>query len=223
MAMSNAERQKRYKDKKKTVKPNTKTSRAEKEEAPKENQKNIWTENKKVFTTFEYLVTEIIGVTLRQGRNLRADGVIVMEADKKSCDFVKNIIRIVRYYREKVDIRKGYDNASLTDAKTRQALAKAESDEIKNAMMRKELHKSAHIEKLIGLTFSQMRITGSAIPMSVAPIIAEKFNLNKAAMNYIAEVIDERLGRMFNLVANLDIDKLLEDEEDEQDANTEKD
>jgi phage terminase Nu1 subunit (DNA packaging protein) len=222
--MSNAERQKRCREKKEAIKKTKvkiKDTKTTKEEMPKNTQTKV--ENKKVLVTFEHLVTEIIGVTLRQGRNLRADGVIVMEPDKKNCDFVKNIIRIVRYYREKVDIKKGYDVKSLTDAKTRQALAKAESDEIKNAVMRKELHKSAHIEKLIGLTFSQLRITGSAIPMSVAPLIAEKFGLSKAAMNYIAEVLDERLGRMFNLIADLDINKLLENEEDEQDGDSEED
>jgi len=123
-------------------------------------------------------------------------------------DFAKSLIAIGRYYREKADNRKSSESIDLEAAKLEEKKIKIEKDSLELDELKKDLHRSADIERVVGAAMSRLRINLRGIPMGVAPLIKVKENENE-----IAEIIMDRIDRALSEVADIDIDDMMSKEE----------
>jgi phage terminase Nu1 subunit (DNA packaging protein) len=155
-------------------------------------------------------LAQFVGVDPRRIRQLTQEGVIKKEPGDKNTakyDFVRNVHGLLQYYRQKSDSRGSRDSEGMKSAKERLAVVKAKLEELKLAQLDGELHKASDIERLIGAMLTRLRINLLAIPMGLAPILRDMDDTRE-----IAEKLDERIRRVMNEVADLDLVKLVEEE-----------
>lgn len=190
---------------KKTVKTQTATKKkiaAKKEQAPKVKLVGI-TE-----------LAGLIGVTERRIQQIEQEGVIKSEPkknnkDKREYEFVRTIINIAKYYREKSDSRRSHENEGLTNIRLQREEAKLKTELLELAELEKDLHRTADFQRLVGLVFSRLRINLLAMPMSVAPLLRDEMHINQKA-----KIIEERIYKALEEIANMDIEKALSEEKD---------
>jgi len=156
---------------------------------------------------------ELVGVTTDMIRKYEQQGIIKSEPkknqkDKRMYDFTRNIVKLVRFFREKTDSRKSGDSEEMEKAKLKRMEMKLKKEELELAELENDLHRSSDIEKVIGAALTRLRINLLSIPMGIAPLVREKKNVNE-----IAEIINERICRALNETASVDIDKMLAEEE----------
>jgi phage terminase Nu1 subunit (DNA packaging protein) len=205
-----------------TAKPKTKTAKAASAPPAKTTKKT--TEKKvveekaadkkglpKTLVRVEALAN-FVGVTVRRIQQLQQEGVIKPEPggnkkDGAKYDFLPCLNKIITYYRERADKSKSGDSKDMEAEKLRLLTVKRETEELKLAEMKGDLHRTDDIETVVGAAVSRLRISLLAIPMGVAPVIRGKENINE-----IAEIITERLSKALNEMVNIDIDKLLAEE-----------
>ena len=158
------------------------------------------------------LIAELFGVGERRIQQLSEEGIIKpvggKDKDGYQYDFAVSIVAIGRYYRERADNRKSNESKDLEGAKLEAMKIKIEKDLLELDELKKDLHRSADIERVVGAALSRLRINLLAIPLGVAPLVRDKSNVNE-----IAEIISERISRALNETATLDIDKMLIEEE----------
>jgi phage terminase Nu1 subunit (DNA packaging protein) len=154
-------------------------------------------------------IAETVGVTPMRIRQLENMGVIQSFKDGRTRLYDKwpTLLSILKYYREKADSRRSGDSQEMKSAKERQATAKAKLEELKLAQLEGDLHKAEDIERIIGAILTRLRINLLAIPMGLAPVLRDMDD----AME-IAEKLDERIRRVMNEVADMDLRKLVEGE-----------
>lgn len=156
-------------------------------------------------------LAECFGIGERRIQQLSEEEIIKPEGGKDKegyqYDFAKSLIAIGRYYRERADNRKSNESKDLESAKLELAKIKIEKDALELEKIKKDLHRSADIERVMGAALSRLRINLLAIPLGVAPLVRDKSNVNE-----IAEIITERISRALSGIATLDIDKLLLEE-----------
>jgi phage terminase Nu1 subunit (DNA packaging protein) len=198
---------------KKTETKKRTVSAASKKKSPQETKKPepAKKEPAKKLVTAKYLA-ECFGVTERRIQQLSQEGVIKAEPGGRGkegyqYDFARSLIAIGRYYREKADSRRSSESIDLEAAKLEAMKIKNEKDSLELDEIKKDLHKSADIERVMGAALSRLRINLLAIPLGVAPLVRDKKNVNE-----IAEIITERISRALSEIASVDIDKMLDDE-----------
>jgi phage terminase Nu1 subunit (DNA packaging protein) len=156
-------------------------------------------------------MAQFVGVDPRRIRQLTQAGIIKKEPGSKNAakyDFVRSVHSLLQYYRQKSDSRGSRDSEEMKTAKERHAMAKAKLEELKLAQLDGELHKASDIERLIGAMLTRLRINLLAMPMGLAPVLRDMDDTRE-----IAEKLDERIRRVMNEVADLDLVKLVEEEE----------
>jgi phage terminase Nu1 subunit (DNA packaging protein) len=156
-------------------------------------------------------LAQFVGVEPRRIQQLTQEGVIKKEpGDKKTAkyDFVRNVHSLLQYYRQKSDSRKSGDSGEMASEKLKQITAKRKLEELKLAQLEGDLHKAEDIERIIGAMLTRLRINLLAIPMGLAPILRDMDDTRD-----IAEKMDERIRRAMNEVADMDLKKLVEEEE----------
>ncbi|MDR1353418.1 MAG: hypothetical protein LBK05_09070 [Treponema sp.] len=156
-------------------------------------------------------LAQFVGVDPRRIQQLTQEGVIKKEpGDKKTAkyDFVRNVHSLLQYYRQKSDSRRSSDSEEMASEKLKQISAKRKLEELKLAQLDGELHKASDIERLIGAMLTRLRINLLALPMGLSPILRDMDDTRE-----IAEKLDERLRRVMDEVTDLDLVKLVEEEE----------
>ena len=158
-------------------------------------------------------VAKNFGITAARVSQLKRDGVIIpaITGSRKEGDFYKpaeTCIRGVRFYRELSDSRGSRETEEMKKARERQLIARARKEELELSEYEGEMHKAEDIERIIGAGLSRLRINLLAIPLGVAPLIKDRDNINE-----IAEIISERIYRALHEVANIDINKMMAEEE----------
>jgi len=165
-------------------------------------------------------LAECFGVGERRIQQLSEKEIIKPEGGKDKegyqYDFAKSLIAIGRYYRESADNRRSNESKDLESAKLELAKIKIEKDALELEEIKKDLHRSADIERVMGAALSRLRINLLAIPLGVAPKVSNKNNVNE-----IAEIITERIVRALSEIATLDIDKMLLEENTAEDTEEE--
>ena len=143
-------------------------------------------------------------ITARRVRQLAQEGIIKPEkvtgANGKRYDLQPTLLALLKYYREKLSKR---DNAppDLNAEKLRQVIVRRELDEIKLRLAKGEIHRTADIEKVFGVMLTRLRVGLQSIPLGVAPLLTEKADINE-----IAEIIDNRISRTLFELINFDFD-----------------
>jgi phage terminase Nu1 subunit (DNA packaging protein) len=156
-------------------------------------------------------LAQFVGVDPRRIQQLTQEGVIKKEPGNKKTakyDFVRNVYSLLQYYRKKSDSRRSGDSDEMANEKLKQISTKRKLEELKLAQLNGELHKASDIERLIGAMLTRLRINLLAIPMGLAPILRDMDDTRE-----IAEKLDERIRRVMNEVAEVDLVKLVEEEE----------
>jgi phage terminase Nu1 subunit (DNA packaging protein) len=172
---------------------------------------NDTSEKRSTMTTGE--VAKYLGVTNARLSQLKRDGVItpLPSGSRKEGDFYKPLetfIKISRHYRELSDSRSSRETEEMKKARERQLIARAKKEELELSGVEGELHKTADIERVMGVVLTRLRINLLAIPKGVAVHIRDQKDTN-----VIAEKINERICRALNEVVNLELDELLAREE----------
>jgi phage terminase Nu1 subunit (DNA packaging protein) len=155
-------------------------------------------------------LAQFVGVDPRRIQQLTKEGVIKKEpGDKKTAkyDFVRNVHKLLQYYRQKSDSRRSGDSDEMANEKLKQISTKRKLEELKLAQLEGDLHKAEDIERIIGAVLTRLRINLLAIPMGLAPILRDMDDTRE-----IAEKLDERIRRAMNEVADMDLKKLVEAE-----------
>jgi phage terminase Nu1 subunit (DNA packaging protein) len=116
--------------------------------------------------------------------------------------------RVIINYQKMVDSRGSRETEETKKARERQLIARAKKEELELMEIEGGLVKAEHIERVMGMVHTRLRINLLAIPKGVAPLLKDQHDTN-----YIAEKINERICRALSEVATLDLDKLLENEE----------
>jgi len=179
--------------------------------APAESTETKVVAGKKLIRTS--FLAKIFDVGARRIQQLSEEGVITSEPGGKDkggywYDFAKSIIAIGRYYQKKADSRKSSNSDEMEREKILHMKIKRETEELKLAELRNDLHRTADLERVVGAAHTRLRINLLAIPVGVAPLIRGKQNINE-----IAEIIHERIYRSLNEIVGMDIDELLAGEE----------
>ncbi|MDR0719265.1 MAG: hypothetical protein LBF78_06470 [Treponema sp.] len=155
-------------------------------------------------------LAQFVGVDPRRIQQLTQEGVIKKDPGNKKTakyDFVRNVHSLLQYYRQKSDSRRSGDSDEMVNEKLKQISAKRKLEELKLAQLEGNLHKAEDIERIIGAMLTRLRINLLAIPMGLAPILRDMDNTME-----IAEKLDERIRRAMNEVAEMDLKKLVEEE-----------
>ena len=192
---------------KKSAKQNDKEQ--EKKPAKKTEKKDVAgkTEQVKVKYVTTAELAKFVGVTERRIQQQTQDGVIQKEPGIDKYDFVRNVHSLMQYYRQKADSRRSSDSEDLAVEKRLQISVKRKLEELKLAQLEKELHKAEDIERIVGAVLTRLRINLLAIPMGVAPLVREMDDARE-----IAEKLDERIRRAMNEVADMNLEKLVDED-----------
>jgi len=158
-------------------------------------------------------LAKLVDVTERRIQQIEQEGIIKSEPkknnkDKREYDFVKSIVSLVRYFRNKADSRRSGDSEDMETEKLRNIVIKNKKEELLLEELENDLHRTADIERVMGAALTRLRINLLAIPMGVAPLVREKSNVNE-----IAEIIEARISRALNELATVDIDKMLDEDD----------
>ena len=189
--LSNAERQKRYREKNQPVKKQVK----EKKETEKTDG-----EPKKMLVSTQKLA-EFIGISERQLRNLQRAGIIEPEKQSKSgneWDFVRCMYKVVRHYRE------SGGSKEMSDEKLRREAAKRKLDEMKVKLMEGESHHSNDLKHILGGMFTRLHTGLDSLPLGVAPLLT-----NEPDAMVIAGKIKDQLNRILYEILNFDYEIFL--------------
>ena len=158
------------------------------------------------------LLAELYGVTDRRIQQFCEEGVITplgpKDKDGYQFDFARAIVAIGRKYREMADNKKSNESKDLESAKLEEKKIKIEKYSLELEELKKDLHRSADIERVVGAAMSRLRINLRGIPMGVAALIKDLDNENE-----IAELIMERIDRALSEVADINIDDMMDKEE----------
>ena len=182
---------------------------AEKQKRHREKQANEPIKTNSKLVRIE-VIANIVGVTVRRIQQLQQEGIITLEpggANKAGAkyDYEKSIKSLFVFFREKADKR---SSSTYAEEKLRQIKIKNELDELELKDKQGDLHKTEDIEKLVGLVYSRLRINLLAIPMSVAPKLKDDMTVNEKA-----KIINVRICKALHEIANLDIQKALEEDQ----------
>ena len=181
-----------------------------KKEAEKKPKQPELQEQAKVKLVSTEELAKFVGVDVRWIQKLTQDGVIKKEPGTKRTakyDFVRTVHALLQFYRQKADNRKSGNSEDMEVEKMKQVTVKRKLEELKLAQLEGELHKAEDIERIIGAMLTRLRINLLAIPMGLAPILREINDVRE-----IAEKMDGRIRRALNEVANLSLQKLIEEE-----------
>ena len=148
-----------------------------------------------------------VGVDVRRIQQLTQDGIIKKEPGGKY-DFVRAVHALIQYYRQKSDNRRSNDSEEMAGEKIKQINVKRRLEELKLAQLEGELHKAEDLERIIGAMLTRLRINLLAFSKGLGPILREMDD----AME-ISEKIDERIRRALNEVTELDLRKLVVNEQ----------
>jgi hypothetical protein len=155
-------------------------------------------------------IARLTGMTEQWIRRLSLDGIITAEKIKgergRRFDKFPTLRKIVRYYQERAEQNYNPASKEMADEKLRQMKVKRQMEELKLAQLDGDLHKAEDIERLMGAVLTRLRINLLAIPMGLAPVLQGMDTME------IAEKLDERIRRVMNEVAELDLVKLVEEE-----------
>jgi hypothetical protein len=160
-------------------------------------------------------IARLTGMSEQWIRRLALDGIITAEKIKgergRRFDKFPTLRKIVRYYQERAEQNYNPAAKEMADEKLRLMKVKRQMDELKLAQLDGELHKASDIERLIGAMLTRLRINLLALPMALAPILRDMDNTME-----IAEKMDERIRRVMHEAAELDLVKLVEEEDSGQ-------
>jgi len=184
---------------------------SEKKSPEKITEPNEVGKKRETMTTDE--VAKFLGVTTARVSQLKKDGVIapLPSRSRKEADFYKPLetcIRLIRHYRELSDSRGSRETEEMKNAKERQMIARARKEELELLEVEGGLAKIEDMKRILGMVLTRLRINLLAIPKGVAPQIREMKDTN-----VIAEKIYERICRALQETVNLDLDKLLAENE----------
>ena len=186
-------------------KTNTDEETEKSEGAPK-----IWKgPDGKNFCNIAYL-SKSTGVGIRELRHLQQQGIIEPETKSKgkesAYDFAKCYSAMFVYYRDKANKNSSSDSKEMKDAKERQAMAKAQLEEIKVKQARGELHHTEDIVRIFGAIFNRIHTGFESFPLGLAPKLLGKTNTME-----IAAEIKNYLDKILYEITNYDVETLKTD------------
>jgi phage terminase Nu1 subunit (DNA packaging protein) len=162
-------------------------------------------------------IAEIAGLSPMRIRQFENAGLIKSFKDGRTRLYDKwpTILAITKHYMEKAEQNYNPETEKMADAKLRRMTVKAKLAELKLAQLEGELHRPEDIERLMGAVLTRLRKNLLAIPMSLAPVIQGMDTME------IAEKMDERIRRAMTDAAELDLEKLVEEEYSGQESHAE--
>jgi DNA-binding transcriptional MerR regulator len=154
-------------------------------------------------------IAEFAGLSPMRIRQFENAGLIKSFKDGRTRLYDKwpTLLAITNHYRERAEQNYNPETEKMADAKLRQMTVKAKLAELKLAQLEGELHRPEDIERLIGAVLTRLRKNLLAIPMSLAPVLRDMDDTME-----IAEKMDERIRRAMTDAAELDLEKLVEEE-----------
>ena len=134
------------------------------------------------------VIAQWIGVTDRRVRQLRDKGVL-QEAKPGYYDLKSSVLRYINYLRE------GTEAVNLNEERAGLMKAKREAAEMKNALERKDLHRSEEIEAGLRTIFLNVRSRFLSLPSKLTPSLASmggnRGKIYDALRDAIMEALDE--------------------------------